>query len=42
MTNANTKEVKDIFSNFTIKKFKVYRRNSGKTPNELIILSNNL
>lgn len=42
MTNANTKEVKYTFSDFTIKKFKVYRRYSGKTPSELIILSNNI
>jgi DNA adenine methylase len=39
MTQADTKQVKDIFKEYTIKKFKVYRRASKSYVNELIIMN---
>ena len=39
MTQADTKEIKDIFKEYTIKKFKVYRMNKKIYVNELIIMN---
>ena len=37
MTQADTKDVKKLFKNYTIKKIKVYRAVSKSYTNELII-----
>lgn len=37
MTQADTKEIKNVFKEYTIKKFKVYRNSKKKYINELII-----
>jgi DNA adenine methylase len=42
MTQADTKQVKDIFKEYTIKKFQVYRRVSKSYVNELIIMNYNM
>ena len=39
MTQADTKEIKDIFKEYKIKKFEVYRANSKTYKNELIIMN---
>jgi DNA adenine methylase len=39
MTQADTKEVKDIFKNYNIKKFPVYRNYNNKYKNELLIMN---
>ena len=39
MTQADTKDVKNIFKEYTIKKFKVYRRVSKNYINELLIMN---
>jgi DNA adenine methylase len=39
MTQADTKQIKNIFKEYTIKKFKVYRRVSKIYVNELIIMN---
>ena len=38
MTNADTKEVKKVFKEYKIKKFKVYRQSTNSYKNELIIM----
>jgi DNA adenine methylase len=39
MTQADTKQIKEIFKEYTIKKFKVYRMGSKTYVNELIIMN---
>ena len=39
MTQADTKQIKDIFSEYTIKTFKVYRMGSKTYVNELLIMN---
>ena len=39
MTQADTKEVRYIFKNYTIKKFPVYRRLNKSYVNELLIMN---
>ena len=39
MTQPDTKEVKEIFKNYTIKKYKVYRKIQNQQVNELIIMN---
>jgi DNA adenine methylase len=39
MTQADTKQIKEMFKEYTIKKFKVYRRSSKSYVNELIIMN---
>jgi len=39
MTQADTKEIKDIFKDYKIKKFEVYRANNKTYKNELIIMN---
>jgi hypothetical protein len=39
MTQADTKEIKQIFKKYTIKKFQVYRMGSNSYTNELIIMN---
>jgi hypothetical protein len=39
MTQADTKDVKHIFKEFTIKKFKVYRPHKNIYVNELLIMN---
>jgi len=39
MTQADTKEIKNIFKNYNIKKFKVFRRNNNSYKNELLIMN---
>jgi DNA adenine methylase len=39
MTQADTKQIKNIFKEYTIKKFKVYRMASKSYVNELIIIN---
>jgi len=39
MTQADTKQVKDIFKEYTIKKIKVYRMASKSYVNELVIMN---
>ena len=42
MTQADTKQVKDIFKEYTIKKIKVYRMASKSYVNELVIMNYNI
>lgn len=42
MTQADTKQIKNIFKEYTIKKFKVYRMASKSYVNELIIMNYNI
>jgi hypothetical protein len=42
MTQADTKQIKEIFKEYTIKKFKVYRISSKTYVNELIIMNYNI
>ena len=39
MTQADTKQIKEIFKEYTIKTFKVYRRSSKSYINELVIMN---
>ena len=39
MTQADTKEIRELFKEYTIKTFKVYRHNKKKYTNELIIMN---
>jgi DNA adenine methylase len=41
MTQADTKQIKNIFKEYIIKKFKVYRRSSKSYVNELVIMNYN-
>ncbi len=42
MTQADTKQIKNIFKEYTIKKFKVYRAITKSYANELIIMNYNI
>jgi hypothetical protein len=42
MTQADNKQIKEIFKEYTIKKFKVYRAASKSYVNELIIMNYNI
>jgi site-specific DNA-adenine methylase len=42
MTQADTKQIKEIFKEYTIKTFKVYRMGSKTYVNELIIMNYNI
>ena len=39
MTQADTKEIKDLYKEYNIKKMKVYRRGKKDYVNELIIMN---
>ena len=39
MTQSNTKEIRDVFKEYTIKTFKVYRMNKKEYVNELLIMN---
>jgi hypothetical protein len=39
MTQANTQQIKDVFKEYTIKKFEVYRMGSKSYTDELLIMN---
>ena len=39
MTQADTEQIKDMFKNYTIKTFQVYRSSSKSYVNELLIMN---